>query len=257
MIHEVDESLRNLLKRDVVNGADVEIAFDAPTRQWSSKRSTPAVDLFLYDIREDRSQRKQGQVRERDDKGLVVRQRDPTRRLRLSYLVTAWTQRPEDEHRLLSSLLDCFIKYDDLPVEMLVGSLALNATTVGVAVGVPSVEDRHVSDLWTAIGGDLRPALDLVAIAPIQPGLVRPPAPPVLERTRINIGHAGSIAPSRPRRGISEAPATAAQAASPAAPTAGETISAGESADDFDAPSPTNQLPRGRTIRVSRIPPGP
>ena len=41
-----------------------------------------------------------------------------------SYLVTAWTQRPEDEHRLLSALLVCFVRNAMLPPEQLDGPLA-------------------------------------------------------------------------------------------------------------------------------------
>lgn len=248
MIHEVDESLRVLLTRDVVNGSDVEVAFDAPTREWSSKRSSPAVDLFLYDIREDRSQRQQGLVRRRDSEGRVRDEREPTRRMKLSYLVTAWTQRPEDEHRLLSSLLECFLRYDSLPGDVLTGSLADGGITVSLTIGVPSVEDRHVSDLWSAIGGELRPALDLVAVAPMQPGIVRPPAPPVLERTRLNVRRAEGSEESRqgrPPAGTQEQPADA---------LVGELVSAGQPEDDFDAPPPPNERPRGRTFEVHRIP---
>jgi hypothetical protein len=245
VIHEVDESLRGLIKRDVVNDGEIDVVFDAPTREWSSKRSTPTVDLFLYDIREELSQRQQGLVRERGADGRVVSQRDPTRRLKLSYLLTAWAQRPEDEHRLLAAMLECLLRYDALPDEVLTEALSEAGTTVGITVGLPSVEDRHVSDLWTAIGGDLRPALDVVATAPVQSGIVRPPGPIVLERTKLTM---------RRPAGTEVAGAASARAD----PSAGETgdrapaeqFSAGERGDDFDAPTPVNDLPRGRTFRM-------
>jgi Pvc16 N-terminal domain len=248
VIHEVDEALRTLLRREVVNGSDIEVGFEAPTREWSSKRSSPVVDLFLYDIREDGTQRQQGLVRERGPDGRVLRDREPIRKLKLSYLVTAWTQRPEDEHRLLALLLDCFLKYDSLPIEVLAGSLAENATIVALSVGVPSVEDRHVSDLWTAIGGELRPALDVVAVAPIQPGIPRQPAPPVLERTRLNIRRPGGS--EETRQGRARPPGEAAARGEGTE----EVISAGDAEDGFDGPRPPNGLPRGRTFRVRGIP---
>jgi hypothetical protein len=251
VIHHVDESLRTLVKRDVVNGTDVEVAFDAPTRDWSSKRSSPAIDLFLYDIREDGSQRQQGLVRERGPDGRVVRDREPVRKLKLSYLVTAWTQRPEDEHRLLAALLDCFLKYDTLPTEVLAGSLAEFETTVALTVGVPSVEDRHVSDLWTAIGGELRPGLDLVASGPMQPGVPRAPAPPVLEHTRLNVRSPGGATEERQQRGQ---PQEKRRAAVPAEASTEDVVSAGQPQDSFKAPPPRNDLPRGRTFRVRGIP---
>src|SRR5918912_797714 len=57
MIQDVDESLRALVKREALNGSKAEIAFDAPTREWSSRRNVPTVDLYLYDIREDLERR--------------------------------------------------------------------------------------------------------------------------------------------------------------------------------------------------------
>src|SRR5438093_232151 len=57
MIQDVDESLRALVKRDALNGSKADIAFDAPNKEWSSRRNTPTVDLYLYDIREDLEQR--------------------------------------------------------------------------------------------------------------------------------------------------------------------------------------------------------
>jgi hypothetical protein len=253
VIHEVDESLRSLLKREVLNGGDVEVAFDAPTREWSSRRSSPTVDLFLYDIQEDLAQRQQGLVRERGPDGRVVRERDPTRKLKLFYLVTAWTQRPEDEHRLLASLLQCLLKYDSIPADALTGSLAENGVEVAMSVAVPSGENRRVTDLWTAIGGELRPALEVVATAPIQPGVVRPPAPPVLERTRLDVVQSDGRRESAPRRARPSGSDVGADTAGVEPPA--EVVSAGLAEDDFDAPQPANGLPRGRTFRVRKLPP--
>ena len=53
MLHEVDETLRGIVRRDVINGSDVEVVFDAPTKDWASRRNTPTIDIYLYDIRED------------------------------------------------------------------------------------------------------------------------------------------------------------------------------------------------------------
>ena len=45
MNHDVDESLRELARRDVLNGAGVDISFDAPTKEWSSRRNSPALNF--------------------------------------------------------------------------------------------------------------------------------------------------------------------------------------------------------------------
>src|SRR6266480_2907063 len=162
MIQDVDESLRALVKRDALNGSKADIAFDAPNKEWSSRRNTPTVDLYLYDIREDLEQREvmwediRGDSR---DSRLITERRPPPRRYKLSYLVTCWTQRPEDEHRLLSSLLAAFLKYETVPEEVLQGTLAqLNANTY-ISIALPPPKDRSLADVWSALGGELKPSL--------------------------------------------------------------------------------------------------
>ncbi|MGH9002333.1 MAG: DUF4255 domain-containing protein, partial [Acidimicrobiia bacterium] len=184
MIHDVDESLRALAERDIINGAGAEVAFDAPTRDWATRRNTPTINFYLYEIRED-LERRSGQYEERrDDEGLVAERRLPPRRFKLSYLVTAWTQRPEDEHRLLSSVISCFIRFDALPTEVLRGELAAQGYPVRVTVGLPLPAERSISDVWSALGGELKPSLDLIVTAPFQSGRERPFGPPVLEEPR-------------------------------------------------------------------------
>ena len=189
MIHDVDESLRALVRRQALNGADVEIAFDAPTKDWAARRNTPTVDLYLYDIREDMRWRDFMWTRLRNPDRRVVEERLPPRRFKLSYLVTAWTQRAEDEHRLLSALLDCFVRHEVLPPEFLSGVLAGEGRPqVFVTIALPPPQDRSLSDVWSALGGELKPSLDLVVTAPIGDVTTDQVAPPVLEAPRIAFG---------------------------------------------------------------------
>src|SRR5882672_10058757 len=57
MIHEVDDSLGRLIAEEVLDGSDVEVAFDAPTKDWTTRRNAPTVNIFLYDVREDLARR--------------------------------------------------------------------------------------------------------------------------------------------------------------------------------------------------------
>ena len=114
MIHEVDHALRTLIEREALAGTDVEVAFDAPTKDWAARRTAPTVDVYLYDIREDLRRRERGLVNTYEGDRITSRQLPP-RYFKLSYLVTAWTQRPEDEHRLLAALLACFLRHEALP----------------------------------------------------------------------------------------------------------------------------------------------
>lgn len=167
MLHEVDETLRGIVKRDVINGSDVEVVFDAPTKDWASRRNTPTIDIYLYDIREDLKRRQAGVIDVLDDQGRITGRRTMPRVFKLSYLVTAWTQRAEDEHRLLSAMLACFLRNDRIPLEWLTGSLQDNGWPLDTTIALPPPEDRALSDVWSALGGELKPSLDLVVTTPI------------------------------------------------------------------------------------------
>jgi hypothetical protein len=170
MIHEVDDALRQVLRTEALRDTDVEIALDAPTKDWAARRNAPTVNLYLYDIREDLRRRERGLLNEYGSDGRVAARRLPPRYVKMSYLVTAWTQRPEDEHRLLSSLLLTLLRYEALPPPLLTGSLADLGLPVPMTVALPPPEDRAFADVWTALGGELKPSLDLVVSAPIDAG---------------------------------------------------------------------------------------
>ena len=104
------------------------------------------------------------------DQTRIVGRHLPPRHFKLSYLVTAWTQRPEDEHRLLSALLVAFLKFDAMPADLLAGPLAEIGLPVPLTVGLPPPEDRGFADVWSALGGELKPSIDVVVSAPINTG---------------------------------------------------------------------------------------
>jgi uncharacterized protein DUF4255 len=188
MIQEVDESLRALVKREALNGSKADVTFDAPTREWASRRNAPTVDLYLYDIREDLERRETFLQDIRGNDGFVVSRRPPSRRFKLSYLVTAWTQRAEDEHRLLSSLLSCFLAHQRMPPDLLIGSLSELGEKVLISIALPPPQDRSISDVWSALGGELKPSLDLVINAPVSVLASQKAGPPVLEEPKFTFG---------------------------------------------------------------------
>ncbi|MDP9950779.1 hypothetical protein J2S51_003533 [Streptomyces sp. DSM 41269] len=179
MIHEVDDVLRSLIRAEVLEGRQIAVVFDAPTREWAAKVNAPMVNLYLYDIREDMRRRERGLHNEYDERGAIVARRRPPRYFKLSYLITAWTKRPEDEHRLLSSLLACLLRYEALPPERLAGTLAAVGAAVPMSIALPPPEDRSFADVWSALGGELKPSLDLVISVPVTASPVYEAGPPV------------------------------------------------------------------------------
>lgn len=188
VIHEVDSALRALIEREATGTRDVEVVFDAPTREWAGRRNAPTIDVYLYDIREDLRRRERGLHNEYDDRQIVVARHLPPRHFKLSYLVTAWTQRPEDEHRLLSSLLTCFLKYDALPANLLSGPLAELGLPVPITIALPPPEDRAFADVWSALGGELKPSIDIVVSTPMDTGQRYHTGPPVQAPTLMSLG---------------------------------------------------------------------
>jgi hypothetical protein len=218
VIHEVDAAMRALVEERAIGNDEVEVVFDAPTREWSGRRNAPTINIYLYDIREDMRRRERGMVNEYGapdtaDATRVIARHLPPRHFKLSYLITAWTQRPEDEHRLLSELLKCFLRYDALPPELLRGELAELELPVPVTVALPPPEDRAFADVWSALGGELRPSIDVVVSAPVSTGQHWEAGPPVTDRPRLAIGGSDGWPPReayggpRPRSEPKESPA--------------------------------------------------
>ncbi len=192
MIELFDETLRALVEREVVgDGGQVDIAFDAPTKDWAARRNAPTLDLYLYDIREDLDRRETQWEPVRNERGQRVGRQMPPRRFRLSYLVTAWTQRPEDEHRLLSACLGAFLRHETMPPAELSGALAAQALPVLLAVALPPGPDRSLADVWTALGGELKPSLDLTALVPFPIELLEQVAPPVIAPLEVSVSAPG------------------------------------------------------------------
>ncbi len=203
MIQDVDESIRALIRREVDDHGEVDVVFDAPTKEWAARRNTPTIDVYLYDVREDMRRRQLGLVDLHNEDGHTVARRQPPRFFKLSYLLTAWTQRPEDEHRLLASLLSCFLRNDALPVDVQVGTLAENDVPLPVTLAIPPPEDRALSDVWSALGGELKPSLDLVVVLPWDLDRAKGTAPPVSAPPTIRMSDpvAGLGLPPRPGAG--------------------------------------------------------
>jgi hypothetical protein len=200
VIHEVDIALRSLIEREATDGTEVEVVFEAPTKDWASRRNVPTIDVYLYDIREDLRRRERGLINEYDDGDRVTNRHLPPRHFKLSYLVTAWTQRPEDEHRLLSALLSCFLRHDAIPQDLVTGPLAELGLPVPVTIALPPPEDRSFADVWSALGGELKPSLDVVVSAPTDTGQHYVAGPPVVAPPRVSLGGVGAWPPREARQ---------------------------------------------------------
>ncbi|WP_395574267.1 DUF4255 domain-containing protein [Streptomyces sp. BK79] len=187
MIHEVDEVLKSLLGSGALTGSGIDVSFEAPTRDWAARRNAPVVNVYLYDIREDVARRHRGHMEVRDERDVVVRRRQPPRWFRLSYLVTAWTKTPQDEHRLLSAVLATLLPREVLPPAELPPSLRALGLSVPLTVAGIQSEARSLAEIWSALGGELKPSLDLVVTAPFPAFPEYDAGPPVTEGATVRV----------------------------------------------------------------------
>lgn len=166
MFDEVDESLRALLIRDVpLDAAEVDISFDRPAREWSSRLARPTLNVFLFDIRERVDFRDDAMRVTEAANGVVTRGRPP-RRIDLSYLVTAWTREPDDEHRILARVLACLYRNQKVAPEYLQGSLKNVELPVLLRAALPDHLQKSV-DFWGVMDNELRAGLVWVVTAPL------------------------------------------------------------------------------------------
>jgi Pvc16 N-terminal domain len=157
-LSDLDDALRSLLARELEGQKfdGVEIAFDAPDRDWAAKRSAPTVNLYLYDLAEATERR---QVEWERDLVAGVERRPPLW-IEASYAVTAWTRDVEDEHRLLSQVMAVLYAYPQLTADELNGTLAAVGRPVETRVGQPRKDGK--ADFWSAVGGQHKASVDYV-----------------------------------------------------------------------------------------------
>jgi hypothetical protein len=182
MLADLDETLRALLKEELeVHGFEgVDIAFDAPSRDWSGQLSKPSVNVFLYDLREAETLRTSEWGRmTRNGRTFETR---PPMVMEASYAVTAWTQAVEDEHRLLSQVLAIFFAYPEIPQDKLNGRLANGSQAWPIKARIGQGKGEK-SDFWSAVGGQYKVSLDYVVRLSVESGAMRERGPEVRTQT--------------------------------------------------------------------------
>ncbi len=159
MFHDLDRTLAELLKRglppSLVN--QVTLSFATPDEEFPpSSVNLPAIDFFLYDVRENMDLRNTQWQTERHQDGTGVRHHAPMR-VDCSYLITAWPSKnvadpADDEHRLLGEVLRVLLRHRVLPAEVLQGSLQGQDPPARGRVLMPG-HLQSIGEFWQALGG--------------------------------------------------------------------------------------------------------
>jgi hypothetical protein len=180
MLLELHKSIQNLLyERGQINPREVDISFEAPTRERVEKLIRPTINLFLFDLQENRELRR-SDFETTKQNGRAERRAMP-RRFDLRYMVSALTTSSEDEYLLLWRVLTTLLRHPQLPEEVLSGELRQVELPLVTQISQDD-ERRRMSDIWSALGGQAHPALYYVVTVPVNMDLIIE-APLVLTRT--------------------------------------------------------------------------
>lgn len=194
MINDLDEALRQLLIREIpIKNGEVDIAFDQPKREWSARLNRPTLNIFLHDIRENTKLRNvQWQRQPHNGGNLVQRKRTPVR-VDLHYLITAWANEPDDEHRLLTATLMALFRNAQLPNDHIPNEdlpERLQDQPVPIPIKVAQYDElRTPSDVWSALDNELRPGIICLVTLALNPYL--PIDAPLVRTRELVIGQSG------------------------------------------------------------------
>jgi Pvc16 N-terminal domain len=177
MLHLLDDSLEAFLRATVpLPRREVDVSFEAPDREWSARVSRPTVNLYLWDVRRNKDQREAGVEVVAGENGRPLR-RPPLPRVDCRYLVTAWTADVRDEHSLLGATLAALLVHPEVEAKYLQGPYAGVKPVPTIEVAGSDGQDN--SDFWSALGGQLKPGLDLLVTATVDAAMLVAAGPPV------------------------------------------------------------------------------
>jgi hypothetical protein len=166
MIDDLDRTLQQLLRHELPPALfeQVSISFAAPDNEFPPASVTlPAVDLFLYDVRENLDLRNTQWIVEQKNNGVSTRRRAPVR-VDCSYLITAWpsdnsTTPALDEHRLLSEVMRALLRHPIIPEILLQGRLRGQEPPLPSSTLQPG-RLQSLAEFWQALGGKPKAALN-------------------------------------------------------------------------------------------------
>ena len=175
MIEDLDASIKALLEYELADvHPNLNISFESPDNDFpSGVVTTPAVDLFLYDIRENLELRHNEQFfRQPGSTGATTLSREPVL-VECTYLITAWSDASEtaahDEQVIISDVIRALYRYVSIPntlpdkadpagapVQILKGELA-GANPLPRAFTIQTGHMQNPSEFWSAMGGKPKP----------------------------------------------------------------------------------------------------
>ena len=162
MLSDFDKTLENLLFTEGnLNRGDIDIAFDPPTGEWSSRLNRPTLNCWCFDMRENLKLRIPDRSIGRN--GDVARITVPVRRMDVTYLITAWARKIEDEHQLLWRGLGALKRFTSLEADQCEGALRYQEHSIPLVVADMSAIQTNLVDLWSVLENQMRLGFTVMA----------------------------------------------------------------------------------------------
>lgn len=181
MFHYLDETLNKLLNDEALKVAplkaafqilfDAEVSFSTPEKEYAPQQGDMAINLFLYEVKENRELRDPQPISDRAN-GQGVRRR-PLLRVDCAYMVTAWSNitnqnNVANAHKLLGQAFNWLSRFPTIPERYfpqpnptldpgMPHQLFLPPTMVAQMDGAKSA-----GEFWHALGIPPRPYFNLI-----------------------------------------------------------------------------------------------
>ena len=167
MFQDLDTTLTNLLGDASAPAAVLaaEVSFITPDKTYAPQQAETALNLFLHEVKENRTLRENVPIVEQVT-GLSVRRKPPLR-VDCTYMVTAWSKKSgankiSAEHQLLGQALNWLSRFPTIPERYIQAAGLANQVFDPPTLVAQLDAVKNVGEFWTALGIAPRPFFDLV-----------------------------------------------------------------------------------------------
>lgn len=166
MLPALHRSLQRLIyEYGQIDQREVEISFEAPTRERVERLTRPTLSLFLYDIQENLELRQSSMETTRGNGRAMHRL--ASRRFDLHYMVSALTTNLDDEHLLLWRALVTLVRHPQIPENVLEQELqTLDPLPLGRVYRENDIQKQFST--WNALDMPPHPAFCYVISVPVE-----------------------------------------------------------------------------------------
>ncbi len=186
MLNDLDATIQSFLMKNGNFGSEIEISFELPNREWSGRLSRPTINLWCFDLRENLKLRNSERQITKTANGSTINK--APRRMDLTYLVTAWARKIEDEHRLFWRALGVLKPILQISPAQCEGALRYQSLDIPIYVADMSLCPVNLVDLWGVMDNQMHLGFTLQATVELDTLFVQE-VPLVLEAT-FNTGQA-------------------------------------------------------------------